>query len=75
VIYAPPIETGSRPHRPPLSALQVWARRHGMNAFVLQRAIGRRGTRAHRVFARALEQNRDRIVALVGDNVARIVNQ
>ena len=75
VIYAAAAELGSRPHYPPISALQTWARRHGMNAYVLQRAIGRRGTKAHRFFQQAFEQNRDRIVELIGDGVARIVNK
>lgn len=75
VVYAPPVEFGSRPHYPPISALQVWARRHGMNAFVLQRAIGRRGTKAHRFFQQAFDQNRDRIVELLDGAVARIVNK
>ncbi len=34
----------TRPHFPPASALEGWARRHGIPVFALQRAIGRRGT-------------------------------
>lgn len=74
VIYAAAVELGSRPHYPPIAALQTWARRHGMNAFVLQRAIGRRGTKARRYFQQAFEQNRSRIVELLDDAVVRIVN-
>jgi phage gpG-like protein len=75
VIYAAAAELGSRPHYPPISALQTWASRHGMNAYVLQRAIGRRGTKAHRFFQQSFAQNRDRIVELIGDSVARIINK
>lgn len=74
VIYAAAVELGSRPHYPPIAALQTWARRHGMNAFVLQRAIGRRGTKARRYFQQAFEQNRSRIVELLDDAVVRIVS-
>lgn len=75
VVYAAAVEMGSRPHYPPLSALQTWARRHGMNAFVLQRAIGRRGTKARRFFQQSFEQNRARIVELLDDAVVRIVSK
>lgn len=74
VVYAAAVELGSRPHYPPIAALQTWARRHGMNAFVLQRAIGRRGTKARRYFQQAFEQNRSRIVELLDDAVVRIVS-
>lgn len=37
-------KTRTRPHFPPIAALEGWARRHGIPVFALQRAIGRRGT-------------------------------
>lgn len=51
VQYASHVEFGTRPHWPPLEALQPWARRHGFpagrtGAFLVARAIARRGTRA-----------------------------
>jgi len=75
VEYAPHVEFGTRPHMPPVAALQTWARRHGMNAYVLARAIARRGTRGRFFFKRALETHHDRVVQLVGDGVARIVTR
>src|SRR5512135_1298247 len=48
VVYAPYQEFGTRPHWPPLAALEVWARRHGLTAFLVARAISRRGTKAIR---------------------------
>ena len=47
VHYGAHVEFGTRPHFPPPSALEPWARRHGMNAFAVARAISRRGTRRH----------------------------
>jgi phage gpG-like protein len=49
--YAPFIEYGTRPHWPPLSAMQPWARRHGFpsgrgGAFLVARRIAQRGTKA-----------------------------
>ena len=48
VVYAPPVEYGSKAHWPPRGALQPWARRHGFPAgprgdFLVRRAIARRG--------------------------------
>lgn len=52
VFYAPHVEFGTRPHWPPLAAMQPWAGRHGfpkgrLGAFLVARAIARRGTRPH----------------------------
>ena len=44
VTYAPYVELGTRPHWPPLAALEVWARRHHTSAFLVARAIAERGT-------------------------------
>lgn len=57
VDYAPHVEFGTRPHWPPLAALEVWARRHGTTAFLVARAIARRGTAAREMFKRGLEEN------------------
>lgn len=46
VEYALFVETGTRPHFPPVVALAGWGRRHGVSAFLVARAISRRGTKA-----------------------------
>jgi len=75
VTYAPYQELGTRPHWPPVAALQVWAARHGTSAFLVARAIAFRGTRARRFLQRAFEDNETKIVALIGQVVARITNK
>ena len=50
--YIRDLEFGTRPHWPPLSALQPWARRHGfpagnVGAFLVARVISQKGTKAH----------------------------
>jgi len=72
VKYAPFMELGTRPHFPPISALRVWARRHGMNAYTVVRAIGRRGLAARRFLARALESNVKNINKAFEDHVKRL---
>ena len=49
LVYAPFVEFGTRPHWPPLKALQPWARRHGFppgnrGAFLVARKIAQKGT-------------------------------
>ncbi len=60
VAYAPYVEFGTRPHWPPLAAMQPWARRHGFpagrsGAFLVARAIAMRGTRAQPYLRPAFE--------------------
>lgn len=63
VRYGLYVERGRRPGRPPpVAALAGWARRHGVNPYVVARAIGRRGTRAAPFLLPAYERNRARIV-------------
>ena len=45
--YAPYIELGTRPHFPPMDALESWARHHGFeSAWPICKAIYERGLRA-----------------------------
>lgn len=71
--YAAAVELGSKPHFPPVGALDAWARRRGMNAFLVARAISRRGTRPRRYLQSAFEANQTEIVRLIGVTVSAIV--
>jgi len=42
--YATYVEHGTRPHTPPVSALQGWADRHGIPVWAVVRKIQREGT-------------------------------
>lgn len=43
-VYAPFVEFGTRPHFPPLEALELWAKRHGFaSAWPICKAIAERG--------------------------------
>lgn len=75
VLYAPYMETGTRPHWPPQAALETWARRHGTTAFVVARAIARKGTKARPYLQPAFEQNKDRIQEMIGETVGGIINR
>src|SRR5512139_94650 len=75
VTYAPYIEYGTRPHFPPIGALDVWASRHGMNAYVVARAISRRGTKAQAFLVPAFERSQKEIERRIGRAVEGIVNK
>ncbi len=67
------VERGSRPHYPPVRALVGWARRHGVSPYAVQRAIGRRGTRARPFLLPAFTANAHRVVALFARAGAQVV--
>jgi len=75
VKYAPFVELGTRPHWPPISALELWARRHGTTAFLVARAISRRGTKAVRYLSRAVEDNQRRIEQIFDHAARRILEK
>lgn len=62
VLYAPYMELGTPPHWPPIGALEVWARRHGMSAFVVARAISRKGTKPRKFLEIAFRDSEGAIV-------------
>ncbi len=51
----PYIEYGTQPHFPPIDALEGWAKRHGIPAFLVARAIASRGTFARPYLGPAYE--------------------
>jgi HK97 gp10 family phage protein len=75
--YAPYVEGGTRPHFPPPVNLQPWVERVlGLSgeearhrAFLIARAISRRGTRAQPYMRPAAEQMRSRVFALLNEGV------
>ena len=68
--YARYVEEGTKPHWPPLRALQPWASRHGFGrgmrgAWLVAKIIAKKGTKATKFFEKAradTEPYRDRAV-------------
>ena len=55
--YAPDVEYGTRPHRPPIGALKLWAKRKLHNekaAYPIAKKIARRGTSGRHIFAKGI---------------------
>ena len=60
LIYAPWVEFGTKPHWPPMRAMQPWAKRHGfpagkVGAFLVARAIAKHGTKPQPYLRPALQ--------------------
>ncbi len=63
---------GKRP--PPTGVIEAWLERQGADpglAFVVARAIGRRGTPPHKMFAHAYEKGKTRIPSIYEGHVLR----
>lgn len=54
--YADNVEYGSRPHFVPIRAIAPWARFHGLDPFVVQQSIARKGTRKHPFLKKTSQQ-------------------
>lgn len=69
------VEQGRRAgKRPPIAAVEGWARRHGVSPYVVARSIGLKGTRPHPFLLPAYQQNSGRVIALFTALGARVVS-
>lgn len=59
--YAFWIHEGTRPHFPPLRAIEPWARRHGIPAFLVARKIARDGTKGVPFFDIAIDKTKTKV--------------
>lgn len=63
--HAPFMEFGTKPHWPPLHALELWARRHHTTAFVVARAIAKKGIKARRFMRDGLTFTSKRVITRI----------
>lgn len=54
--YAGFVELGTRPHWPPISAIEPWAQRHGIPAFLVARKISIEGTKPRPFWGKTWEE-------------------
>lgn len=79
--YAVPVELGTKPHFPPVQALEDWVRQKlGVQgaevrrvAYLVARKISKTGTKGHFMFRDALEANRAEVQRQFDAAAARIV--
>ena len=84
LLHALPVETGAKPHWPPAAALEGWVKRKlGISdpreaksvAFLVARAIARRGTKAVEMFARGFTAAEPRVRARFDEALKRIAER
>jgi HK97 gp10 family phage protein len=71
--YAKDVHQGTDPHVIPISDLEGWARRHGTNAYAVQKAIAKRGTKANPFVRRTIEKITEPVNRLFQEALSRIV--
>lgn len=76
--YAAAVENGARPHWPPYKAgtpLAQWAKKKGMNAYLLARSISKKGTKPHPFVKPTYDKMRPRIEANLKQGVAQLAQE
>lgn len=82
--HGEPVELGTLPHFPPIGPIQFWVQRklhiEGESesravAFLIARAISRRGTEGRRMFERNFAENKDRLVGILGKIPGDIIRE
>lgn len=76
-----PVEMGTKPHFPPVAPIQHWVeRKMGYSgsearqvAFLIARAISKRGTKGAKMFTGTFEQSKSRVLAILNSIPADIV--
>ena len=71
--YAPYVELGTKPHMPPISALQVWARRHNIPAYLVARKIAMKGIKPRYFLKKAHDKNESLIKQRLQDGVKGLI--
>ena len=71
--YGRYVESGTKPHTPPLSAIATWANRKGLPAGAIWMAIRKKGTKAHPFMAPALEAKRSVVIDTVQEAIKTFV--
>lgn len=81
--YGEPVELGTRPHFPPVKPLQYWVeKRLGLSgkeakavAFLIARAISRRGTDPRKMFTGNVEKHEAKVIRILEQIPADIIKQ
>lgn len=83
VEWGEPVEMGTKPHFPPVGPIQFWVERKlgysgdeaASVAFLIARAISRRGTKGKKMFARGFEENEARVLSILNGIPDEIVRR
>ena len=75
VKYAAAVELGSKPHWVPPGVLDRWAKAHGINPYLVARAIAKHGTKPRYFLKNAFESSKAQVVIILGESVSGIVKK
>lgn len=77
--YALYVEKGTKPHMPPVDAIQAWAEQKGLNPWAVAKSIAKKGTKANPFVERTYKGSKEdvkavwvRDVKLIRDFLARV---
>lgn len=73
--YAMFVHEGTKPHWPPLDAIEPWAKRHGIPAFLVARKIATKGTEAKPFFNQAIDEEQKTMDNLFEKALNNLVNK
>lgn len=81
--HGAPVEYGTKPHFPPTEPIRYWVRKvlglQGKEArtaaFLIARAISRRGTKGAAMFEKGFEENEGQVMRLLEDIASEIVRR
>ena len=73
--YAVFVHEGSKPHWPPIDAIEPWANRHGIPPFMAARSIATKGTKANPFFDYAKEAKQADIFGFFDSAINNIINK
>ncbi|MGD0020827.1 MAG: hypothetical protein ABSC54_00845 [Smithellaceae bacterium] len=80
-VYGLPVEMGARPHFPPVEPIQFWVEQKlgysgkeaASVAFLIARAISKRGTKGYGMFSKTFEQNEAKVISILNSIPADII--
>lgn len=76
VKYAPYVEFGRPPGKqPPISSVERWSKKRGIEPFLVARKIGRFGTKPQPFFEPAIQKNKDNIRKEFEDAVKKTLRE
>lgn len=73
--YAAAVEYGTKPHFPPISAIEPWAERHGIPAFLVARKIAREGTEPRHFWRDTFEDLQEEVDNELSDYIDDVVRR
>lgn len=73
--YVEAVEIGTRPHMPPVEALQEWAASKGLSAWAVAKSIAKHGTKGQWMFKRGFEASHSALERIADSAVSRILQR